>query len=294
MDIKQLEAFCALSANLHFAKAAEAIHVTPPALTRSIQRLEQDLGVELFYRNNRKVELTQAGIRFQIFAEETISQLLELRAELNAQSQAVKGELRVFASVTASYSVLSLLLPAFQQEFPLVEIKLVTGDQAEAIKQVEEGEVELAIAAKPDVMPNSLAFKTLSYSPLRFIMPASGAIAQQVFQALREGKLKPGEFPIIMPDKGLTRKRLEKWFQEQNSKAQVYATVSGHEAIVSMVALGLGIGVVPELVIEHSPMREQIRVIDGAPELKPFQIGLCALERQLALPSLKAFWDNAR
>ena len=91
MDIKQLEAFCALSGCLHFARAAEKLHITAPALTRSIQRLEKNLGVDLFYRNNKKVELTQAGVRFQLFAEETLSQLMELKAELSAQSEAFKG-----------------------------------------------------------------------------------------------------------------------------------------------------------------------------------------------------------
>ena len=119
--------------------------------------------------------------------------------------------------MTASYSVLSSILPAFQQEFPPVEIKLVTGDQAEALVQVENGEVAVAIAAKPDWMPSSLAFKTLSYSPLKFIMPASGAVAQQVLNAVREGQFRL-RYANDLPDKGLTRERLEHWFHENDAR----------------------------------------------------------------------------
>ena len=99
---------------------------------------------------------------------------------------------------------------------------------------------------------------------------------------------------MIFPYSGLTRSRLNRWLAASKQQANIYATVSGHEAIVSMVALGLGVGLVPELVIQHSPMRDQIQIIESAPTLEPFQIGICALEQQLKLPTLQAFWDNAQ
>ena len=82
-------------------------------------------------------------------------------------------------------------------------------------------------------------------------------------------EINPALLPMIFPDGGLTRARLNDWLVSTNQQANIYATVSGHEAIVSMVALGLGIGLVPELVIQHSPMREQIKIIERAPSLEP-------------------------
>lgn len=293
MDLKQLEIVSALAEHLHFSKAAKASFMTAPAVTRSIQRLENELGYALFVRSNRQVTLTSAGSRFLLFAQQTLSEYKQMQSELRMQSEQVQGELRVFGSVTASYSVLSSLLPLFRERYPQVDIKLLTGDQAQSIQEVQAGNVDLAIAARPDVLPKSLAFKALSYSPLKFIMPVSGDLVQSVLSMQQRGFVDPSLLPMIMPEKGLTRMRMDQWFTQQKKKAQVYATVSGHEAIVSMVALGLGIGLVPEVVIEHSPMREKIRLIDFAPELAPFQIGLCAVQRQLSLPQLKAFWDNA-
>ena len=296
MDIKQLGAFSVLASSLHFAKAAKLCHMTAPALTRSVQRLESELGVKLLLRNNRLVSLTPAGQRFLLFAESTLESLSILERDLHEDDELVRGELTVFGSVTASYSVLSSLLPVFRQSHPGVDLKLVTGDQASAIDKVTTGEVDVAIAAKPADLPKGVLFKTLSYSPLVFIMPAqlSSAIALQVTQMLQDdGVINPANLPMIIPEQGLTRDRLDDWLKHSGQNANVYATVAGHEAIVSMVALGLGVGLVPDVVIEHSPMKDKIKLMSSAPELEAFQIGLCVLEKQLKLPTLKAFWDNA-
>lgn len=296
MDIKQLEIFSVLASTLHFAKAAKLCHMTAPALTRSIQRLEQELGVTLLLRNNRMVSLTPAGQRVLLFAESAIESLHILEKDLRSDEDQLQGELRVFGSVTASYSVLSSLLPVFRQDYPGVDLKLITGDQASAIDKVAAREVDVAIAARPDKLPKNMLFKTLSYSPLVFIMPAQANAPVALQVAEMQGGVQwvnPAKLPMIIPDQGLTRDRFDAWMKETRQSANIYATVTGHEAIVSMVALGLGVGLVPDVVIQHSPMHEQIKVVRGAPELKAFQIGLCILEAQLKLPTLRAFWDNA-
>ncbi|MEX1057684.1 MAG: LysR substrate-binding domain-containing protein, partial [Natronospirillum sp.] len=85
---------------------------------------------------------------------------------------------------------------------------------------------------------------------------------------------------------------LYEWFARRNLNPLVYAQVGGHEAIVAMVALGLGVGVVPELVLANSPMRDQIQVVNVNPPLAPFVIGLCALRRRLKDPIINAFWQT--
>ena len=296
MDIKQLDLFLTMAKQLSFAKTAKACFITTAAVTRSIQRLEKEMGVQLLVRDNRNVQLTDAGRRFQRFAEQTLMQYRQLQYDLDAQSKAIGGELSVFSSVTASYSVMSFLLPEFRAKYPAVELSLLTGDQAQALDLVLQGEVNIAIAAKPERLPKGIAFKTLSFSPLHFIMPTQAGLISEQVAAMQNDmpEINPAKLPMIFPDSGLTRSRLNRWLAASKQQANIYATVSGHEAIVSMVALGLGVGLVPELVIQHSPMRDQIQIIESAPTLEPFQIGICALEQQLKLPTLQAFWDNAQ
>ena len=72
---------------------------------------------------------------------------------------------------------------------------------------------------------------------------------------------------------------------------RIYAQVEGYEAIVSMVSLGLGVGVVPKIVLDNSPLLKRIRVLNVSPELEPFDVGLFTLKRNLNNPLVDAFWN---
>jgi len=74
---------------------------------------------------------------------------------------------------------------------------------------------------------------------------------------------------------------------------KIYSQVAGNEAIIVMVALGCGIGLVPKLVLEKSQLVNQVQIIKNAPELKPFTIGLCTRQQNLDNPRVRALWDIA-
>ena len=296
MDFRQLEIFSVLADELHFARTAKHCHMTASAVTRSIQRLEDEVGCQLLLRDNRSVELTQAGVSFAEYARECLEKWRVLRSNLALDASALSGQLKMYGSVTASYSVLSKILPQFRQAYSDVEIMLHTGDQADAIERVLAGQDDIAIAAMPEHLTDSIAFKTLTFSPLRFIMPAEpGPVVGKIehLQQQSQGALDASLLPMIVSEQGLARNRLDAYMKANGLKANIYASVSGHEAIVSMVALGFGIGLVPEIVIHHSPLQDKIRIMENMPELQAFQIGLCVLKQRLALPVVKAFWDLA-
>ena len=96
---------------------------------------------------------------------------------------------------------------------------------------------------------------------------------------------------MILAEDGISRNRIDAWFRELQIKPRIYAQVAGNEAIVSMVSLGLGVGVVPEIVLEHSPMADRIQVLNVEPQLAPYHVGLFTLKRHLKNPLVKAFWD---
>ncbi|MCK5881335.1 MAG: HTH-type transcriptional activator IlvY [Sinobacterium sp.] len=296
MDFKQLEIFVILAQELHFSRTAKRCHMTASAVTRSIQRLEDEVGSQLLIRDNRRVELTQAGASFAEYARESLDKWRLVRSGLSQDASSLAGQLKMYGSVTASYSVLSKLLPSFRQSYPDVDILLHTGDQASAIERVLAGEDDIAIAAMPEDLPSSIAFKTLTFTPLRFIMPVElGPVVDRVeyLRGLSKGLLEPSKLPLIVAEQGLARKRLDDYIKAHGLKMDIYASVSGHEAIVSMVALGFGIGLVPEVVIQHSPLQDKIKVMDDMPELQAFQVGLCVSRQRLVFPVVKAFWEMA-
>lgn len=291
MDQRDLQLFLHLAKTLNFARASEACHISPSSLTRVIKRLEEEVGQTLFERDNRRVALTPAGERFRNYADEAVSQWLALRNSLARRDETLQGEISLFCSVTASYSFLYDLLSEFRREHPHIEIKLHTGDTATTIDRILAEQEDIGIAAIPDKFPANLAVQTITETPLVFIAPKhSGALKVGVDAS---GNIDMESVPMILSETGLGRQRVDRWFREQRIRPNIYAQVAGNEAIVSMVSLGFGIGLVPQLVVENSPLRERIRVLPVEPALQPFAIGMCILRRKLSNPLVRAFWDLA-
>lgn len=147
------------------------MHLSPSALSRQIQKLEQDLGHTLFLRDNRSVELTPAAHQLLPVAARIIHDWRQFTTELNDDSQELRGEIKLFCSVTASYSHLPELLSSFRLKHPYIEFKLLTGDPAQAIDKILHDEADIAISAMPEQLPSRIEFATISEIPLSVIAP---------------------------------------------------------------------------------------------------------------------------
>ena len=289
MDIKQLRQFIHLADSLHFGRASEASHISPSALSRSIKQLEDEVGVCLFERDNRSVALTAEGTIFLTYARESLAQWNTLRTQLMERTGELQGQISMYCSVTASYSFLFEILSEFRSNYPKIEIKLHTGDTEHAISQVLSNDEDFAITAKPDTLPTGLAFKPIALSPLLFIAPKQGINGKATpISRLNETK------PMILSEGGVARKRIDRWFKEQAIKPLIYAQVAGNEAIVSMVSLGFGIGVVPKIVLENSPLANTVDILDIHPTLKAYEVGIITLEKKLKNPLVNAFWAQLK
>ena len=77
-------------------------------------------------------------------------------------------------------------------------------------------------------------------------------------------------------------------------QANIYAQVAGNEAIVSMVSLGFGVGVVPQIVLDNSPLSATVQVLKVRPGLEPYDVGLFTLEKKLSSPLINAFWSRLK
>lgn len=291
MDLRDLETFLHLVESRHFGRSARAMHVSPSTLSRQIQRLEADLGVSLFVRDNRTVTLTDTGEQLRQFAQQTLLHYQQMRHSLGQQGPSLNGELRLFCSVTAAYSHLPPILDRFRAEQPCVEIKLTTGDAADAVEKVDSGEADLAIAGKPETLPPGMAFTVLENLSVVLIAPALPCpVHQQVMQNPPDWSC----IPFILADAGPVRRRIELWFRRQKlQNPQIYATVAGHEAMVSMVALGCGVALIPEIVLENSPepVRNRVIILSHNDEETPFELGVCVQKKQLHEPVINAFWQ---
>ena len=291
MDARSLQLFLALSENLHFGRTSREQHISPSALSRIIKQLEDSVGAPLFLRDNRSVTLTREGRLFREYANDTLRSWDGLRQALRQDGDTLRGELSLYCSVTASYSFLYDILNSFRSDHPHIEIKLHTGDPAKAVERVQEAREAIAIGARPDNLPAGVVFQPIARSDLRFIGPLNTlALSQEQIQQPSADNWR--DVPMILSEEGLARTRIERWLKRHGIRPKIYAQVSGNEAIVSMVSLGFGIGVVPQIVLDSSPLASRIKTYEIEPPLAPYDIGLFALEKRLKEPLVNAFWNR--
>ncbi len=291
MNTDSLKIFIDLANSLHYAKTAEAQHMSPSTLSRLIKRMEDDLSCSLFERDNRSVSLTEAGKVFYKFAKQQILDWQQMKLALLARDITLRGQLRLFCSVTAAYSHLPPLLDRFRSIHPAVELIVSTGDPADAIDQLQKNKVDISLAALPDHLPASVIFKCLQHVPLQIIAPTIDCEPKRL---LTKSKIEWSKVPYIFPEHGPAKSRLEHWLRGLGiKKPKVYARVAGHEALVSMVALGLGVSIAPQVVIDNSPMQSRVKVLESGNSIRPFEIGVCTLKKHISDPKVAAFMNTA-
>lgn len=289
MDYEKLQLFVKLAESGSFSRCAQQQHISPSKLSRVIQAMEEELGKSLFDRDNRHVELSDEGQRFLLFAREQLNNWETYRSDLQNRSGQLMGSVSIYCSVTASYSFLYEMLARARNEHPLIQIKLHTGDPADAIQRVTNSLEDIAIAAKPEHLPNTLSFKQFDTSPLCFVSAAEDNTFEELFRT--HGEKAWPMIPMIVSERGLARERFNRWVEQKKFTPNIYSEVSGNEAIVSMVSLGCGVGLLPQIVLDNSPLKSSVKKFSIQPDIQPYEVGACVQSRRLKNPLVSALWQ---
>jgi LysR family positive regulator for ilvC len=288
IEYEPLQQFVELTRTLHFGRAARSCHVSPSALSRSVQRLETQLDEQLFEREHHKVTLTPAGEQFRSHALAVLDEWHRYEQERTARHGELNGTLHVYCTVTAAQSIVPDLFGRLRRAHPGIRIELQTGYSSDAIDQLRGGAIDVTIAALPKRLPAGVASRELTTTPVVFV---ASKVAGPVHDVVARRRIEWSSVPLVLPAHGLARDYADDWLERRNIAPNVYAEIEGHEAIIALVALGCGVGVVPELVLEKSALRDRIAELKVKPALPPFHIGLCVRDRSLSNPLIRAVWD---
>ncbi|MEV0799789.1 HTH-type transcriptional activator IlvY [Kribbella sp. NPDC050281] len=273
MEHRELELFLHLARTLNYGRTSLECHVSAATLTRTIQRLETRAGARLLDRGPRGVVLTADGRRFTAYAEQALALWDDYRAGAGEAAD-LTGELRIFATVTACQAILPDLLAPLRAAHPQIRLDVRTGDAAAALARLDEGEVDVAVAGIPKRLPQSMVMRTVAVTDLVLVTA--------------RGRKADGSY--VVPARGLVRDAAFRWFRKAGVKPVIAAEPDGHEALLALVALGCGTGVVPRLVLESSAVRDRLVERPSDPPLDPLTIGLCARRADLHRPLISALW----
>ena len=278
----ELRLFLHLAGSLRFARTSEACHVSPSALSRAIGRLEQQVGHRLFERDHRSVALTPYGARFADFVAGVLEGWDRFQQSADGVGdEEVTGTLSLYCTVTASQSILPEVLQSFRRAHPAVHLALETGDAADALQHLERG-TDVAVAPLPARTPAGVRSHVIARTSL---VPVAWAGALP-------DRIDWGRTPFVLPSGGVVRALVDGWFRRHGRTPVVGEEAHGHEAVLSLVTLGGGIGIVPELVVAKSPLAADLVVLPARPRLPELRIAVCVLAASMRRPAVRAFWET--
>jgi DNA-binding transcriptional LysR family regulator len=246
-DTRQLRYFVAVAERLHFGRAAAALHISQPPLSRAIRGLEEQLGARLLARSRRKVELTAEGARLYEEAKRVLDQLERAAREVGAMAAGESGRLRLGFVSLADYGVLPGLLKAFKAARPGVALALREMLSPEQATALAAGELDFGLLLPPVAHPISGELEHLVMQSERFVaaLPARHPAARRRGRlALRElsgeafvmvpRDIAPGLYDIVA---GLAARA--------GFSIQVAQEAIQMQTVVSLVSSGLGVAIVP-------------------------------------------------
>ncbi|MDP9997354.1 DNA-binding transcriptional LysR family regulator [Pseudarthrobacter sulfonivorans] len=264
MELRQLRYFLVVADELHFARAAERLHMTQPPLTVAIRRLERELGVQLFDRTTRSVALTAAGQAFRERVQAAVADLDDAAGDVADVAAGKSGKIRVGFVSSASYTAVPEAIRAFRQQSPRIDLVLNPLTSGEQIEQLLEGNLDLGLIRDPGDVPG-LNLELLSTEDLVVVLPESHPLAAAT--EIRPLDLE-GEPMILFPYRLMPGfvARVLRLFDSLPTPPNVVQQAIHQETVLGLVAAGLGISVLPESVQRFQMPGVTTRRFAGRPQ----------------------------
>ncbi|HEY9637977.1 MAG TPA: LysR substrate-binding domain-containing protein [Coleofasciculaceae cyanobacterium] len=244
MELRHLRYFIAVAEELHFTRAAERLQIAQPPLSQQIRSLEEELGVQLFKRTKRRVNLTEAG---QVFLEEARQVLIQFEQAVQAAKRASRGEigrLAVGVNSSATQSFLPSVLQVFRERFPCVKLVLHELASYQQVQGIHDNRIDIGFLWLANVDDSALSFLPMLREPLIVALPETHSLAnlpQIPLNALANE-------PFVLPPRQLGAgfySQIISFCQQAGFSPKIAQEARLTQTIVSLVAGGVGISLVP-------------------------------------------------
>jgi DNA-binding transcriptional LysR family regulator len=172
MELRHLRSFLAVAEELHFSRAARRLHMAQSPLSQQIQRLERELGVQLFRRNRRRVELTDAGLAMLDHARRALDHAEQAAGAARAAGAGRAGRLDVGFLATAALALLPAVLPPFREAAPDATLRLTEAGSQDLLGALHRGELDVAFT-RPPAPTAELSTTVVWREPVIAVLPAA-------------------------------------------------------------------------------------------------------------------------
>ncbi len=244
METHQLRYFLAVAQTGRFTAAAKACHVSQPSLSIQIAKLEDELGGPLFERNRRGGKLTARGETFLPRAKAILEQMEAARVDALALSGLTLGRVSLGCMPTTGAHLLPPILTVFRKSHPKIQVQLKEESSPDLAKDLEQGEIELAILDEAGLLPG-LDHQKLLTEELLLALPSKHPLAGKGVLSLKQAAEEP--FILMKSGHGFRQITLD-LYRKAGLEPKVVFESGGIETVQALVAAGLGISLVPQMV----------------------------------------------
>lgn len=285
VTFRQLRVFSEVARQLSFVRAAEALHLTPPAVTMQVKELETHVGLPLFERQGRQVSLTTAGEYFLVYAKRLLATLTDADNTMARFKRTETGVLTIGLVNTAGY-FLPRLLARFRRDHPGIELRMqVTHDKQRLLERLNGQEIDLAITGRP---PKELGLRSEPFAahPLVFVCPPG----HPLLAVGHPPALALANLPIVTREPTAEiRQAMDAFLREQRVAPRVFMELSSNETIKQCVIAGLGVGFLSLQAagLEITAGVLKIAAVEGTPVMRAWHV--VHLMSRVLSPAAEAF-----
>ena len=243
LEIRHLKYFLAVAEELHFRKAAERLFISQPGLSRQIKQMEEDLGIELFVRHNRKVALTKAGAYLKIEITRNLKNLDNIICHAKLINDGVAGNLKLGYVGSAMQHIIPDLLLKFRNHNPNTMFSLKEMDNQKQIEALISEDIDVGFV-RLDRVPNSIGIKPVLKENFCLVLPKNHPVNVDNFKGLRQ--LEHDAFILFDPNYSASYyEKVMRIFDDAGFTPEVTHNTIHAGSIYKLVGHNFGISIVP-------------------------------------------------
>lgn len=261
MNLRELEYLVAVARFRHFGKAAAHCNVSQPALSMQLKKLENELGVALFERNNKQVLITPMGVKITMRAQMILQQAADLKQFAAGAVDIFSGELKLGAFPTLAPYYLPKIVPKIMQAMPDIKLLLVEDKTDILIEKLQQGEIDCAFMALPIVAEN-LDYQELFDDEFYLAVPPAHELAKR--DSIDNDELQNRSLLLLEEGHCMRQNALDVCSLTGANETQEFRATS-LETLRQMVGIGGGITLMPALAIQANDGLKYIRFREQAP-----------------------------
>ncbi|MFP3123764.1 LysR substrate-binding domain-containing protein [Ectobacillus funiculus] len=244
MELRHLKYFKTVAEELHFGKAATRLNMAQPPLSLQIRQLEEEIGVPLFHRTKRSVELTQEGEVFLEKVYHLFDNLEDAIKTVKMINRGEVGEIVIGFIATASFDLLPTIIKHYRKQYPAVQIVLKQLTSAEQIEALQAGRIQVGIVSEP-IAHEGISFQVLKQEPLVIALPKEHPLASETSSA---DLTKFANDPFVLT----SRKANQVYYDgvinccfQAGFSPQIVQETGEMSTVLSLVSSGIGVSLVP-------------------------------------------------